>query len=140
MNRNLFATISSSLVLSAAMVVWTDLFIFLKGVQLQLPAWTESLPNPIYAPTYLVLMCLMPAAFVPNTLANALVAILTSVLLSSLVAITAYALNPTYQGNYLLANMFFNYWWIILFHCAVPSLLLVATRIAAHYIRNKIHG
>lgn len=138
MNRNRLALIASTFLLSAAMFIWADLFNFSKVVYL--PAWTKVLPAPINVPAYLAFTCLVPAAFVADSLRSACLAVAQSVLLSPLAAIVAYALNPIHQDKYLLANSLFNYVFIVLFHCLIPALLLVGVRAAIHYTLGRRHG
>ena len=138
MNRNHTAFVASTLLLSAAMVIWVDLFTFSKVVYL--PAWAKVLHTPIMAPAYLAFVCLIPAVFVASSLENARLAVIKSVLLSPVAAIAAYALNPAYQDRFLPMNVLFNYVWIVLFHCFLPALLLVGARAVFHYALKHKHG
>lgn len=137
MTRNNIAFLTSTILLSAAMVIWVDLFTFSKVVYL--PAWTRVLPIPIMVPAYIAFFCLIPATFLADTLASTRVAIAKSVLLSPLAAIAIYALNPSHQNRFLFANTLFNYVWIVLFHFLLPALLLVGTRSIFHYVFKGNH-
>ena len=138
MNRDRISTLTSLALLSAAMVIWADIFNFSKTVYL--PEWAKLLPSPINAPAYLTLLCLIPAALASTSVQHAAQNVAASVFVAPLFAIAAYALNPIHQNTYLIANALFSYGWIVLFHCAVPAFLLLAIRLAAHYIQAKKHG
>ena len=137
MTRNNIALFASTLLLSAAMVTWVDLFTFSKVVYL--PAWAKVLPIPIMVPAYITFVCLIPVTFIANSLASARVAIAKSVLLSPLAVIAIYALNPSHQNRFLFANAFFNYAFIVLYHCLLPALLLVGVRSVFHYMLKYKH-
>jgi hypothetical protein len=119
------------------MLIWVDLFTFQKVVYL--PAWAKILPAPLMAPAYLAFVCLIPAAFVANTLKGSILTVTKSVLLSPLTAIAAFALNPAHQDGSLTVNVLFNYVWIVLFHCLLPALLLVGARAVLHYALKYKH-
>ncbi|WP_024929234.1 hypothetical protein [Methylophilus sp. OH31] len=137
LNRNQLALGISIFALSVAMVVWVELFTFSKVVHL--PQWADALPWPILAPSFLVLLCLIPAAFGTHTFANACKAIIFSLLVCPLVAVVAYALNPLYQTRFLPANALFNYFWVIGFHCLVPAMLLLAVRAIVYFTRKRFN-
>lgn len=120
------------------MVEWGDLFRWSKVVHL--PDWAEALPMPFMAPSYLVFICLLPAAFATRTLAGAQTAILVSALISPLAPVAAFALDPLHQNRFLPANMVFHYAWILLFFCAVPALLAFLLRAAFGYASGKGRG
>ena len=139
LNRNQLALSASVIALSVAMVVWADLFTFSKVVQL--PQWAKALPWPMFAPSFLAFACLIPAAFGTDTFANACKAVTFSVLGCPLAAVVVYALNPLYQDRFLPANVLFNYFWVIGFHCLIPALLLVAARAIFYFTRQRFsHG
>jgi surface polysaccharide O-acyltransferase-like enzyme len=134
MNRDRISTMTSLILLSAAMIIWADIFNFSKTAHL--PEWAKLLPSPINAPAYLTLLCLIPAAFASTSVQRAAQSVAASVFVAPLFAIDAYALNPIHQNTYLFANALFSYGWIVLFYCAVPAFLLLTTRVAAHYIKK----
>ncbi len=138
MNRDHISILTSLALMSAAMVIWPDIFNFAKTVHL--PEWAKALPSPINTPAYLTLLCLIPAAFTSTSVQRAVRCVATSVFVAPLFAIGAYALNPIHQNDYLIANALFSYLWIVLFHCAVPALLLLATRLAANYTQARRHS
>jgi len=138
LTRNQYAAIASTLLLAAAMTIWSDLFAFSKAVHL--PAWTKHLPNPINTPAYLAFVCLAPAALVPITPVSAGLAVIRCLLIAPLPALIGYALNPIYQDQYLFWNLIFNYLWMILFHCLIPALLLLSVRAVVHYLPKLIRG
>jgi hypothetical protein len=117
------------------MVLWGDLFRWSKVAYL--PDWAEALPMPLMAPSYLVFICLLPAAFATRTFASARKAILASVLLSPLAPVAAFAIDPLHQNRFLPANMVFHYVWILLFYCAAPALLALLLRAAFGYASGK---
>jgi len=137
LNRNQLALGISIVALSVAMVVWVDLFIFSKVVHL--PQWADALPWPIFAPSFLVFFCLIPAAFGPDSFKSACHAIIFSLLVSPIAAVIAYAVNPLYQDRFLPANALFNYFWVIGFHCLAPAMLLLAVRAIVYFTRQRFN-
>jgi len=137
-NRNQLALGISIVALSVAMVVWVELFTFSKVVHL--PQWADALPWPIFAPSFLVLFCLIPAAFGTDTFKSAYKAIIFSLLVCPLAAVVAYALNPLNQTRFLPANALFNYFWVIGFHCLIPALLVLVTRAIFDFIYRTFHS
>ena len=138
MNRNGMSTIVSLLLLTAVMAIWENLFNFSKTIQL--PGWAELLPSPIDAPRYLVLFCLMPAAFIPTTLHLAVKGVGISVVFAPLLAVGIFASDPGQHGSFLVSNVLFNYGWIVLFDCAIPALLLLAVRISVSFLYARARG
>ena len=139
LNRNQLALGISIVALATAMLVWVDLFIFSKVVYL--PGWAHILPWPMLAPSLLAGVCLLPAAFGPDSLAASRKAITVSVLITPIAAVAAYSLNPLYQDRFLPANALFNYFWVIGFHCVAPALILYSVRLLIHFTtRRPGHG
>jgi hypothetical protein len=135
MNRDRISTLASLALLAAVMVGWADIFNFSKTVFL--PEWAKLLPSPINTPAYLTLLCLIPAAFASTSIQRAVQSVAATVFIAPLFATATYALNPIHQDTYLLANVLFNYVWVVLFDCAVPALLLLAIGVVAHYTQKK---
>lgn len=135
LNRNQLALSASIVALSVAMVVWVDLFTFSKVVHL--PQWADALPWPIFTPSFLALVCLVPAAFGTDAFASACKAVIFSLMVSPLAAVVACALNPFYQDRFLPANAVFNYFWVIGFHCLIPAVLLLAVRAILYFTRKR---
>ena len=134
--RDQLSTILSLILLSISMVVWVDLFIFSKVVYL--PSWAEMLPVPMMAMSILVFICLIPAAFFTKTLQSACWAVMLTILISPFSALVAYALNPLYQGKYLLGNIVFNYFFIVSVGCFVPAFFSIGFRAVIYvYINIK---
>ena len=106
MNRNSIAFFASMAALSAAMVIWGDLFRWSKVAYL--PAWARVLPAPLMLPSYLTFVCLLPAALGTDSLVSARAAVLKSVLLAPFAAVIAFALNPLHQNASLLFNALFH--------------------------------
>lgn len=138
MNLNRLAFFASMVALSAAMVIWGDLFRWSKVTYL--PEWAKALPAPLMLPSYLAFICPLPAVLITDSLASARAAVVRSVLLSPLAAVIAYALNPLHQDRFLVANMLFNYVWIVLFFCVLPAVLVVLIRAAIERARKPKHG
>lgn len=137
LKRNQVAMGVSLFALSICMVIWTDLFVFSKVVYL--PHWAQWLPWPMLAPATLAFICLLPATFGADSLANSRKAITQAVLLAPTVALATYALNPLHQNGYLPANALFNYFWIIGFHCLAPALMLWSIRLLIHFARRRFN-
>lgn len=135
MNRNQLALSISIIALSTAMLVWVELFVFSKVVYL--PGWTHILPWPMFAPSFLACICLLPAAFGTDSLASSRKAITVSVLIPPIAAVAAYSLNPLYQDRFLPANALFNYFWVIGFHCLAPALILYSVRLLIHFTNRR---
>ena len=138
MNRNRIAFFTSLAALSAAMVIWGDLFRWSKVVYL--PEWAKALPAPIMLPSYLAFFCLLPATLGTDSLTAARAAASKSILLAPLAAVIAFALNPLHQDASLLFNALFHYVWIILFFCALPAVLAVLIRVGIDFVLKKRHG
>ena len=138
MNRDRLSMLASLALLSATMVIWADIFNFSKIVHP--PEWAQYLHNPINAPTYLTLLCLVPVALVSTSVQRAALSVAASIFIAPLFAVAAYGLNPIHQNAYLFANALFSYAWIVLFHCVVPALFLLGIRASAHFVRAKISG
>jgi hypothetical protein len=92
LNRNRIAFYISVVALSAAMVIWGDLFRWSKSVYI--PDWAKALPHPMRLPSYLTFVCLLPAALGTDSLASALGAVLKAVLIAPIAAVIAYAVTP----------------------------------------------
>ncbi|MDP3537502.1 MAG: hypothetical protein Q8S26_02230 [Azonexus sp.] len=138
MNRDRLSTLTSLALLATAMLIWADIFNFSKTIYL--PGWATLLPSPVNAPTYLTLLCLIPAALASTSITRAIRSISICIVVAPLFAVAIYALNPIHQNAYLFANALFSYVWIVLFHCAAPALLLLASRAAANHLRAQKHG
>jgi len=138
MNRNRIAFFASLATLSAAMVIWGDLFRWSKVAYL--PEWAKVLPAPLMLPSYLAFVCLLPAALGTDSLASARSAVMKSVLLAPFAAVIAFALNPLHQNAYLVFNALFHYVWIVLFFCALPAIIVVVIRAAIAAALKRTHG
>lgn len=138
MNRNRIAFFASLAALSAAMVIWSDLFRWSKVVYL--PEWAKALPAPLMLPSYLTFVCLLPASLGTDSLAAARAAVLNSVLLAPFAAVITFALNPLHQNSSLLFNALFHYAWIVLFFCALPAILVAFIRMGIDFALKQRHG
>jgi len=128
----------SLLMLSLAIVIWSDLFLFSKIVHL--PEWAEILPNPIDAPKYITFLCLIPVVFAAKNLVNATASTSKVIFLASLAALPGYALNTTVLDMRLLFNLAFHYFWIIGFHCLLPALVLLGLRAVLQWLTLHSRG
>ena len=128
MNRNRIAFSASLVTLSAAMVIWGDLFRWSKVTYL--PEWAHALPASLMLPSYLTFVCLLPAALGTVSLANARAFVLKTVLVAPIAAVIAFAVSPQHQNAALLFNALFHYVWIVLFFCALPAILAILIRAA----------
>jgi len=145
MYRNRLAFLGSLIALSAATVIWGDLFRWSKVVYI--PKWAEILPAPIYLPAYLAFVCLLPAAFATDSSEIARASVLKCVLLAPVASIAAFALSalhppPFISVSHLIINTLFHYIWIVLFFCALPAFFVVLIRtlssmLAKQYMANK---
>ena len=138
MRRDTVATATSALLLGGAVVLWQDLFFFSKVVYL--PAWTASLPSPIYTPAYLAFLCLLPAALASSTLSAAVRATVVAVGIAPLPALVLYASNAQSSGLELWANVLFNYAWVLGFHCALPAAVLLVVRSIGRAVKERADG
>lgn len=138
MNRNRIAFFASLAALSAAMVIWGDLFRWSKVAYL--PEWAKALPAPLMLPSYLTFVCLLPAAFGTDSLTSARAAVLKSVLLAPFAAVVAYALNPLHQDFSLIPNALFHYVWIVLFFCVLPAVFVVFIHAVIEFALKRKHG
>ncbi|MGC3965304.1 MAG: hypothetical protein QM803_18850 [Rhodocyclaceae bacterium] len=138
MDRNRIAFFASLAALSAAMIIWGDLFRWSKVVQL--PEWASALPSPLMLPSYLAFVCLLPAALGTNSFATARAAVLKSVLVAPITTVIAFALNPLNRDASLLINVPFHYAWIVLFFCALPAALVVVIRAGIDFVVKQKHS
>lgn len=63
-----------------------------------------------------------------------------AVLLAPLVLLAAHALEAGNQGDSLLDNMAFQYFWIVLFFCAVPVVLVLLIRVVTDKRKRRADG
>lgn len=142
MNRNQWAFIISTTLLSAVILIWLDLFLF--GKVACLPAWAEMLPFSIYTPSYLIFLCLIPVVFLTDTRTNAFLFTYKSLLLSPVLGLLIYVLSDNlWSINNLFLNVSFNYAWIVLFHGLIPAILLLTLRAApvfCPFLRESLHS
>lgn len=134
-HRNLFALASSLAALAAAMLAWPELFLFGKVVML--PAWAEALPSPVNTGAYLAFLCLIPAALLTDTFANAARATAAAVAVAPLFAVASWAFDPMHHDGSLGTNLAFHYLWVVVFSLLVPAaILLVVRKLAGLAIRS----
>lgn len=126
----------SLLLLSLAMVSWSELYLFAKTVSL--PEWAESLPSPIDAPKYLAFLCLIPAVIFASSLANAFVQISKIILIASIFPVLIFIFKTNSQGAELIYNVIFQYIWVIGWNCLPPALCLLGLRLIWQFIANRL--
>jgi hypothetical protein len=116
----------SMFMLSLAVVIWSDMFLFSKTVYF--PEWTKILPSPIDAPKFITFLCLISVVFSAKTLVKATTSTSKVILLAPLAALPKYVLNTAVLDIHLLLNLVFHYLWMIGFHCLLPALALLGLR------------
>jgi len=124
------------LMLSLAITIWSDLFLFSKTVRL--PEWAKTLPSPISAPKYIAFLCLIPVVLTAKTLASATAFTSKVILLSPLLALFGYAFNTTVQDMRILFNLVFHYLWAIGFNCLLPALVLLGLCAIWQWLTSKV--
>ncbi|WP_459720193.1 hypothetical protein [Sideroxyarcus sp. TK5] len=137
-SRNRIAYFISLAALSAAMVIWGDLFRWSKVIHL--PEWANALPEPLMLPAYITFVCLLPAALGADNMVSARSAVLSTVLIAPVVAVATYALEPLHQNAELLFNALFHYVWIVLFFCVLPAILVILIRVLIEFVLKQVHG
>jgi hypothetical protein len=135
-SRNNISLLISLLMLSLVMGIWSDLFLFSKTFNF--PSWAKNFPWPVYIPSYLVFICLIPAALLSNSLSGLGRAIGVSGCVAPLVPLMIYVFSPSNQNKHIMANFFINYLWIVFVHCLLPALILFLIRALVFYIPTKI--
>lgn len=128
-NQSIFFYVSLAL-LSLAMVVWSDLYLFAKTVQL--PDWADLLPSPIDAPKYIAFLCLIPAILFSSTLADAATNISKIILIASIFPVLIFIFKTNSHGIVLIYDMIFQYLWVIGWNCLLPALILLALRLICY--------
>jgi hypothetical protein len=134
-NPQSLAFVLSLFLLSLAVVIWSDLFLFSKTVYL--PEWTKILPSPIDVPKFITFICLLPVVFSAKTLVKATTSTSKVILLAPLAALTKYLLNTAVLDIHLLLNLVFHYLWIVGFHCLLPALALLGLRVIWQCLRSS---
>lgn len=135
--KTMVVTTISALLLSCTMVLWQDLFLFAKSIHL--PTWAKSLPSPVFAPSYLAFLCLIPAALFSPTLSTALRAVLITLCVSPLPALMLYANQPRWSLRHdLWVNLLFNYVWMIGFFCLLPAIVLLLARFIWQVVKQAV--
>jgi hypothetical protein len=143
-HRTRIMLVASTLALSTAMAIWSDLFLFAKVVFER--EWVTRLPESMQmmAGSIVVLACLIPTAFFIGSPRNAVRATAKAILLSPLaaVAVCAWASRRELAEEWYLAplGLFSQYIWILLFHCIAPALVLLAIRITCHRLHEHPGG
>jgi hypothetical protein len=133
MKRNRIAFFVSLIMLSLALIIWRDMFLFAKSVSVTWPKWSYFLPYPFILTSDIVIVCLLPVAFFTDSFRFACASVVMCVLLSPLVPVINWMTTISYTP---LINGIYNYLFIILFHCAFPVFLVLFIRGTTNYIQN----
>ena len=121
MQRNRIAFFASLIMLSFAMIICRDMFLFAKFIRLT--EWSKSLPFLFKLPSVdMVIICLLPVALFTDSFSFAFASVVICVLLSPLVPVITWMTTISYHP---LVNGIYNYLFIVLFHCAFPALLVL---------------
>ncbi len=130
-NRNRVAFFVSLIMLSVAMILWRDMFLFAKSAPV--PKWSYFLPYPFILTSDIVFVCLLPVAFLVNRFRFACASVMMCVLLSPLVSVITWMTTISYTP---LLNGIYNYLFIILFHCVFPAFLVLIIRAIINFIQK----
>jgi hypothetical protein len=130
-NRDKLAFCVSLFMLSAVMSVWWEMFRFAKD--LRVPAWSRILPYPYLLPYYMVIISLLPAAFVTKSFRNSFLSVFACVLISplwpSIMVLMSVVYNPVING--LLSYLF-----VLVWICMLPLCLLVLIRVVYIFLKK----
>ncbi|ALN64899.1 putative membrane protein [Lysobacter antibioticus] len=123
MKRNTVGFLLSLLALSVAVIVFRDSYLFSK-VSIR-PPWAEFLPGWLGVSDFIGLLCLAPAALLPERLKSAAAALATCVLLAPVPVLIAYS---NYHAHAIVwMSLLFDYCWVGL-HCLIPAVMLFIVR------------
>jgi hypothetical protein len=126
----------SLLLLSLAMILWSDLYLFSKTVRL--PEWATTLPSPINVAMYATFLCLIPVVLFSSTLANASTQLSKIILIASIFPILIYIFKTNSQDIKLVFNVIFQYLWVIGWSCLLPALILLGIRAIWQFLAIKL--
>lgn len=96
--------------LSVAMIIWRDMFLFAKSAPV--PKWSYFLPYSFILASDILIVCVLPVAFFTDSFRSACALVMICVLLSLLVPVITWMTTISYP----LSNRIGNYLFIILFH------------------------
>ncbi|MFO1389272.1 hypothetical protein [Cellvibrio sp.] len=134
MSRNYLAFGASAVILSFIVYIYFDFFSFSKTIFL--PSWMLLFPFPMLVPSVIIGAALIPATFIPHSVRSVVWVLVASLSISPLAGLIHFALSPIHQHGGLIYNILFNYFWIILYHCFVPMLILFAIRFGYELVRS----
>jgi hypothetical protein len=132
MKQNRIAFFASLIMLSLAMIIWRDMFLFAKSAPV--PRWSYFLPYPFILTSDIVFVCLLPVVFFTDSFRHACASVVICVLLSPLVPVITWMTTLSYTP---LVNGIYNYLFIILFHCAFPMLIVLSVRGIINFIQKQ---
>lgn len=115
----------SFLMLSSAMLLWPEFYLFSKSVKL--PVWASYLPSPMQTGAYLATLGLIPVAWGLARFDRAVKATSLVLLVSPVIPIFSYALARGHT-DYLWSGAAFNYVFVLGLSLAAPALSLLALR------------
>jgi hypothetical protein len=134
MNRRTLAFILSFLALAISIWVWLDLFVFAKVSYM--PAWQSHLPPWLRDTTLMVLISLIPAAFLTKTVKDAFLVLTTVILFSPLPALLMAMISEALTAN--ITNILLSYIWIVGVHCLGSALFLFLARVVYEWLLSKL--
>lgn len=123
----------SLVMLSVVMSVWWEMFRFAK--ELRVPVWSRIIPYPYLLPYYMVVISLLPAAFVTKSFRNSFLSVFACVIISSLWPSIIVLMSVAYHP---IVNGLLSYLFVLVWICMLPLCLLVLIR-AVHFFIKKIN-
>ncbi|MGN7917685.1 hypothetical protein [Lysobacter sp. 22409] len=123
MKRNTVGFLLSLSALSIAVFVFRDIYLFSK-VSIR-PDWAQFLPTWLGVSDFIGLLCLAPAALMPERLKSVAAALAKCVFLAPLPVLIVYSNDHAHSGLWM--NLLFNYGWVGL-HCLIPAVMLFVVR------------
>ena len=129
----------SALLLSIAVAWWPEMYFFSK-VSHPGP-WTKLFPSQLFASMFVAVVCLAPAAFLPQTPTRSAYSLSLASLLAPVPAVLIYVASELQlqMGKYLEFNAPFIYVFTIL-HIVLPAFFLWAMAWFAHWVREQRLG
>ena len=123
--RNKIAIGISVASMVTVLLVWPELYLWSKVMRL--PEWSKELPLPLFTGMYMSAVCLLPAAFMTNSVVSSRRGLMVVLLVAPIPALVMYSLDHG-VNQFLLFNVVFQYIWIIMFGMLIPALTLGSVR------------
>ena len=137
MQRSVFVTIASTLLLGTCIIVWPVLFLFSKV--LHAPDWASALPSTLLAAPLLAIVCLSPIVIFVSGFGLCARCLLASILVAPLVAVAVYLSKNHGRDDSLWFNALFNYPWVLGFQLLVPGAVLLVAKATISAIARLAH-